>query len=309
MINRRTTKQGVLLGPFLDKLVERYHHPRFLGTDPLVMVHGFPDARDKEIAALFAALLAYGNVKQINASLQRLFAAMDGRPGMFVREFDYATAAKKLAGFKHRFNDEQDILCLCWLLSQIMQKQSLEDAFRQGCDSGESDLIGALSAFGALLRTQDFAPWFSRKKMLAKSSFRHLLADPGGGSACKRWHLWLRWMVRPADGVDLGLWSTIPASKLLMPVDTHILRICQNLGMIKKAGASLASSREITARLRTADATDPVRYDFALCRLGILQACPTVSNLEACNTCELHPVCAKRKLLERRAGARRGGGA
>jgi uncharacterized protein (TIGR02757 family) len=294
------TKPHAQLGTFLNKLVERYHHPRFLGTDPLVMVHGFTDARDREIAALFAALLAYGNVKQINGSLKRLFAAMGGRPGTFVRKFNYATAVKKLTGFKHRFNDEQDILCLCWLLNQIMQKQSLEEAFRQGCDSNDSDLIGALSAFGALLRAQEFGPYFSRKEMLAKSSFRHLLADPGGGSACKRWHLWLRWMVRPADGVDLGLWSTIPASKLLMPVDTHILRICQNLGMINKAAASLVASRAITARLRMADAADPVRYDFALCRLGILQACPTVSNLEACHTCELHPVCAKRKLLERR---------
>jgi uncharacterized protein (TIGR02757 family) len=106
-------------------------------------------------------------------------------------------------------------------------------------------------------------------------------------------------MVRPADGVDLGLWRSVPTSKLLVPVDTHILRITQNLGLISKANATLTASREVTAALRAADANDPVRFDFALCRLGILQACPTASNLAACGQCELSPVCRKRKALER----------
>lgn len=291
--------RSVLLAPFLDALAARYHQPSLLRSDPLQLVHEFSDPADREIAALFCALLAYGNVKQILASLRRLFAAMDHAPAKFVREFDYSAAAQKLVGFKHRFTDEQDILCLCWLLHQVLADHgSIENFFLLGYDAAEPDLVGAAGRFVDNLCALPFAPHLDRDRMVDKSSFKHLLPRADKGSACKRIHLWLRWMIRKGDGLDLGLWVRIPAEKLLMPVDTHVLRISRNLGLTRRKAGSLLAAREITAALRKADPMDPVRYDFALCRLGILKACPTSSRLEQCRPCELHDVCRKRRQLE-----------
>jgi uncharacterized protein (TIGR02757 family) len=299
------SRRGRELAPFLDALAERYHKSGYLGSDPLQLVHEFSDGADQEIAGLFCALLAYGNVKQILASLRRLFAAMDGHPARFVLEFEYPYAARRLRGFKHRFTDEEDILCLCYLLHQVMREHgALETLFVQGMDPQDEDLVGAAGRFINRLHSHDFAPHFDRERMLRKGSFKHLLPRADKGSACKRIHLWLRWMVRPADGVDLGLWTRVPAAKLVVPVDTHVLRIAQNLGLVKRRNGSLLAAREITSVLRAADSADPVRYDFAICRLGILKACPSSNSLEQCRPCELHDVCRRRAKLERTAARR-----
>ena len=294
--------RGAELAPFLERLVERYHRPDYLGSDPLALVHEFSPPDDREIAALLAALLAYGNVKQIQRSLRTLFAAMGGHPGRFVRDFQPAEAAARLHGFRHRFTDAEDVLCLCWLLHQAMQRAgSLEAAFLIGDDPSEPDLTGTASRFVNYLAGMEFAPHFDRERMLARSSFKHLLPRADRGSACKRIHLFLRWVIRPEDGIDLGLWRSISPGRLLMPVDTHVLRIGKHLGLLSTGAGSLRAAREITEALRGADPEDPVRFDFALCRIGILKACPTVSRLDSCRVCELHDVCRKRKSLERAA--------
>ncbi len=292
------------LAPFLERLAVRYHRVELLDTDPLALVRPFRDSCDREIAALFAALLSYGNVKQIRASVRDLFARMGGHPGRFVEHLDLSAAARQLAGFKHRFTDSDDILCLCHLLNQAMRGGSLEDAFLAGCRDDEPDLAPAAGRFVALLHAGDFAPAFRRARMMNRKSFRHLLPRPEGGSACKRIHLFLRWVVRPDDGLDLGLWRRVDAAKLLVPVDTHILRVAQNLGITGRKTHSLAAAREITAALRHTRPHDPAGLDFALCRLGILQACPTASQLDSCRACELHDPCARRKRLESVAARR-----
>lgn len=300
---RRNTR-GAELQPFLERLVEHYHRPEFLGSDPLTVVHRFESPADREIAALWAALLAYGNVKQILRSLDALFHAMNNAPASFVLNFDHESAANALGEWKHRFTDTEDVLCLSWLLHQALRANDfrLEQVFSLGYRTDEPDLVHAASRFLDYLCSMSFEPFFSRERMLGKSSFKHLLPRADRGSACKRIHLWLRWMIRPADGVDLGLWTSIPPGKLLMPVDTHILRIGKNLGLITTSAGDLRAAREITERLRSAAPYDPVRYDFSLCRLGILQKCPTASNLANCKTCELHDPCRRRAKLEKRVG-------
>jgi uncharacterized protein (TIGR02757 family) len=289
------------VAPFMESIFRRYHTPDYLGSDPLVTVRRFSDRDDREIAALFAALLAYGNVKQINASLDRLFAAMDHRPGKFVRGFDFAEAKEALHGFKHRFADENDILCLCWLLHQAIAVRPLEEGFRLGMVEEDVDLAAAAGRFVDYLQSFDFAPYFDRTAMLARSSFKHLMPRADKGSACKRIHLFLRWMVRPDDGIDLGLWSNISPGLLLVPVDTHILRLSQNLGFSKRQTASLEFARDVTRALRGVDPDDPARFDFSLCRLGILKLCPSKADLEKCAPCELHNVCHRRRRLDRNA--------
>lgn len=286
------------LSRYLEVVYARYHRSEFLGSDPLVMVHGFEDPADREVAGLFAALLAYGNVRQINASLERLFTAMDWQPRRFLDSFHWPAAHRALRGFKHRFADENDILCLCWLLHQALKTQTLEAGFAAGVLKEDADLAAAAGRFVDYLQSFAFEPYFDRDEMLGRSSFKHLLPRADKGSACKRIHLFLRWMVRPADGIDLGLWPSIPPALLLVPIDTHVMRLSQNLGLCSRQTASLQFSREVTARLREIDCEDPVRFDFSLCRLGILKACPTRSNIEICRTCALHDPCQLRRQLE-----------
>jgi uncharacterized protein (TIGR02757 family) len=126
----------------------------------------------------------------------------------------------------------------------------------------------------------------------ASRSLRHLVPDPRAGSACKRQLLYLRWMVRPADGVDLGLWPLSPA-QLIVPVDTHVHRIAKNLDLTRRNDASWRTAEEITAALREMDPHDPVRYDFALCHLGVSRACPSRRDSDKCAACVLKPVCVR----------------
>jgi uncharacterized protein (TIGR02757 family) len=295
----RHERLGRELAPFLERVYAKYHRPEYLGSDPLSIVHRVQGSTNREFAALFASLLAYGNVKQINASLVRLFDAMEWQPGMFVLEFDYAKASRKLHGFKHRFTDAEDVLCLCALLHDLCRKQSLQDAFLNCVDDAEEDISSAAGRFVTAICAGKFGSHFNRERMMSKSSFKHLLPRADAGSACKRIHLFLRWMAREEDGIDFRLWPKAPLQKLLIPVDTHVLRIANNLGITRRKDASLRTAREITAVMRAACPDDPVRYDFSLCRLGILKQCPTRSNLETCRTCEMHDVCARRKRLQR----------
>lgn len=279
------------LAPFLDRVYARYHDPALLGTDPLVKVRQFTDPGDREVAALFAALLAYGNVKQINRSLDELFRRFETGPSAFVRDFDSVRARRALKGFKHRFTDEQDVFVLSALLAAALRVGTLEEHFIRGIDPAASDFSSAAGSFVSFLLGQPLPGSVDRDRALGRQSFRHLLPNPERGSACKRLHLFFRWVVRPDDGIDLGLWGRVSTAGLLVPVDTHILRIASNMGLLKPGAASLRAARRITAVLREIDAADPVRFDFSLCRLGIMGQCPTHRDEAVCIACELAQVC------------------
>lgn len=278
------------LPAFLENLFVRYHRPEFLGSDPLSVVREFRDPADREVAALFAALLAYGAVRQINASLRALFGAMDSRPAQFVASARSPGAAAVLAGWRHRFTGPREALALARMVGGVIACGGLEEAFVAGLRDDEPDLAPAATRFTERLRA---ASDKSDRAVIDGRAFRHLLPRPEGGSAAKRICLFLRWMVRPDDGIDLGLWPRVPAAKLIMPVDTHVLRIGGHLGLITRKSASLAAAREITAALRRIDPADPTRFDFALSRLGILRDCPTRPREDSCRRCELTGVCRR----------------
>jgi uncharacterized protein (TIGR02757 family) len=137
-------------------------------------------------------------------------------------------------------------------------------------------------------------------------ALRHLVSDPRAGSACKRLFLYARWMVRPADGVDLGLWPIAP-SALLIPVDTHIHRISRNLGFTNRRTATWATAEEITSALRELDPDDPVKYDFALCHLGVSRECPSRPDPIKCGRCLLRDVCSVWLTGSQRRSAKKAG--
>lgn len=280
---------------YFEAVYRRYHRPGVLRADPLEIVHQFHSGEDRELAALVSALLAYGTVAHIQGSLARLFSLLGPNPSELLRSLDFPELKRTLQSFRHRFHDGRDVAGLLFLFMQTRQRfGSLENAFLT-FDTGE-DYAVALDGLTSL-----WYRWCEENKhtkpLMERMSFRHLISSPSGGSACKRWFLFLRWVVRPSDGIDLGLWKKATPSKLLFPVDSHVLRIARNLGITSARQASLRAAREISAFFCQLDARDPVRFDFALCHLGILGACPTTPDVRACGRCELAPVCQLRQTL------------
>ena len=245
---------------------------RFLDSDPVGIVRRFDDPEDREIVALLAAGLAYGRVASIRASLESLLARIGPHPARFVAAFDAARDAGRFDGFVHRFTRGRDIALLLHLVRQAQDLGgSLEAFFVEGDANRQTPTLGpALDAFGARLFALDARPFTPDGKIPRGDGARWLLPVPVGGSACKRSCLFLRWMVRPDDGVDCGLWTRVSPSRLVLPLDTHLLRVVRALGWTRRKSAGWPMALEVTARLRSLDPADPTRFDFALCRLGIL---------------------------------------
>lgn len=186
-----------------------------------------------------------------------------------------------LQGFKHRWATGDDVAVLLAGAREVQRERGgLEDAFL-GHDEGGEDYTEALAG----LRGEIIA---AGRAVTGLDAGAPLLPDPAAGSAAKRWHLMLRWFAR-RDEVDLGIWRRVDTGRLLMPLDTHIFRISRRLGLTRRRTAGLAAAREITARLRELDPVDPVRWDFALTRLGMLGGCGV--NDPRCVDCPLVGLC------------------
>lgn len=263
----------------LDALVASVDREARREADPVGFVHRYRDPHDQEVVALIAALLAFGNVTAIRRSVAEVLAQLGDHPAARIDGAEPGELGALLDGFVHRVWRGQDVANLLTNAAALrLGHGSLANAFA-GMRSQRLDLLATLTEFADALR----GPSPSR-------GLAHLVPDPRKGSACKRLLLYLRWMVRPADGVDLGLFAIDPA-ELLIPVDTHIQRIARNLRLTERGDASLRTSREITDALRALDPADPVRYDFALCHLGISRECPSRREPERCGRCVVKDVC------------------
>lgn len=251
----------------LEKLYTKYNKKSLISPDPLQFVYNYDNPLDKEIIALISSALAYGNVRQIQTSLTKLFACLGPHPHDFVSNFT-VRERKKLKSFKHRFNSADDIADLLMVLKTIYkQNESLEDFFTANYNPADSNIIPALTTF-----TQNIHKIYTAKfrKSLPRS-FQYLLPSPANGSPCKRINMFLRWMARK-DNIDTGLWKSIKASQLIIPMDTHITRISKILKFHNKKNISLKTAVKVTAAFAEINPEDPVKYDFALCRLGMENA-------------------------------------
>jgi uncharacterized protein (TIGR02757 family) len=279
------SKRWVKLKKLFEGLYNRFNHRNLIKPDPLQFVYQYNSPSDKEIVAFLSAALAYGRVEQIEKSLSNLFARMGKSPYAFVQGFDKASR-KKLNGFKHRFTTGQDIADLLVILKKVLSRySSIEGFFADGYNPNDKNIIPALTRFCDSL-------W----KMYSKDhngqpsvGMKFLLAGPVGGSACKRLNLFLRWMVRK-DDVDPGLWKSIDKAKLIVPVDVHIGRLSRILGFHNNKTISLATAIQITESFAQIEPADPVKYDFALSRIGITEGCNGKYNLR-CESCELFDFC------------------
>jgi uncharacterized protein (TIGR02757 family) len=281
---------NVKLKALLDNLYatrSRIH----LQNDPLSFCHRYGNPEDREVVGFIASSFAYGNVKIILKNLQSIFEPMGPSPRRFVEEFEPGNGGRLFAGFKHRFNDARDLCALLLAARTMIEEADGIGEYFLGCyDPDAEDMTPSLIEFTEAVLAMDYSAVFGVRKIPADSSFPFFFPSPASGSACKRLCMFLRWMVRPADGIDLGLWKDIPPSKLVIPVDAHIQRISRFLGFTSRKQADWRMAREITAALREYDPQDPVKYDFSLCHLGISEGC-NGNDRSACLKCAIAEAC------------------
>jgi uncharacterized protein (TIGR02757 family) len=244
-----------------------YHYKYFdftkISPDPLEFPHRFKDPRDIEISAFISSVFAYGNVKQINNSLDKIHSIMKNQPYEFVRKFKYETHQEKFKTFKHRFYTPNDVAKLFFVLNKIYASYgSLKYFFLLYYFDNDKNLKDAVSFFSRHLLE------LAGDRGKLSQGLKFMFPDPFKGSACKRMNLFLRWMVRH-DELDFGLWPEISTSQLVIPVDTHVAKICKQIGLTRLKTTSWLMAEEITKRLKNFDPVDPVKYDFAICHLGM----------------------------------------
>jgi uncharacterized protein (TIGR02757 family) len=237
---------------------------------------------------------------------------MGANPAEFVRRFD---GASRWPGFYHRFHKEGHVVVLVRLLQQALREYgSLSELFRQTAapsEPGNPDPAQAseraLAGATRWLRSRAFDEVVAEGRPELLRGMKFFFNSPDDGSACKRMVMFLRWMVR-RDEIDLGLWTWLKPSQLVIPADTHVARIAYYLrlrGGTEKAAPNWKMAREITASLRAVNAEDPTGYDFALARLGILDICKRTYTKSVCERCPVAPACrfAKKESPKKEAKA------
>jgi uncharacterized protein (TIGR02757 family) len=261
--------------------VAAYGSERLAG-DPLSLVRPYGDPRDREVAGLVVAGLAFGSAKVVIRSGRAVLEVLGSSPARGIRD---ARRLRRLRGFRHRWVSGEDVAGVLGGVAGVLRSHgSLEALFLEGFGVGDPDVGPALGRFARALRAG-----------AATRGARYLLPDPSTGGAAKRLCLFLRWMARPDDGLDLGVWSGVPASALVMPLDTHVLRIARYIGLTTRRTASFATAREITRSLARLDPEDPTRYDFAIAQLGISRGCVHRREPDRCDVCPLTSLCTLRR--------------
>lgn len=274
------------LKPFLDRVLARYNRREYLHTDPLSAVHRYGDPRDQEVVAFISAGLAFGNVKAVLAGIDAALAPLGPHPARTLDSLRPAAAHKLSRGFNYRWVRDRDLANL-WLMlgAALREAGGLEPLFAEAQPVDAADTLGG--AAGLVRALGSLAP---PAVDVTRRGTRSFLPQVEGAGASKRLHMFLRWMVRD-DVLDLGLWTAARPAQLVVPLDTHVARISRRLGLTKRRTAGKAMAREITAGLRVLDPADPIKYDFALARLGILGECPRRRDAARCEACTLAPVC------------------
>jgi uncharacterized protein (TIGR02757 family) len=289
-------KPHVALRETLDAVRARADLRARRASDPVDFVHGDVRREDRELVALLAASLAFGNVKTIRAKLGDVLARIGPSPADAAE--DPRALRARVRTWKHRVFRGEDVAKLLVGARRVQKEAgSLGGAFSAALrhadeteGPGPAALREALGAFCDRVRTAGGLPLPGKKDPSGRRGPAHLLSNARAGGAAKRLLLFLRWMARPADGIDLGLWD-VPASRLLMPVDVHIHKLSRNLGLTKRRDVSWRTALEITEGLARFDRTDPTRYDFSLCHLGMVQRCPSRRDAKRCEGCGVQPVC------------------
>jgi uncharacterized protein (TIGR02757 family) len=253
----KPARHRLLNRDFLESVYADFTDPVQIGFDPIRYPLHFTQAADQEVMGLVSACLAYGNVKQISRSMDLLAEVMGNEPASCIQNRSAARRAKALPRFQHRWTSREDILVLWESMHRVLNEfGSLEQCFKLGIETPPRALEQGLNHLVSQLQSG------------ASSAGLRVLSKPENGSACKRMLMYLRWMVR-RDAVDPGPWRCLSPEQLRMPVDTHIYRTAHRYFLTRRKSVNWRTVTEITQWFSTVCPEDPVRYDFALTRLGM----------------------------------------
>ena len=286
-----------MLAQSLNELYHEYNREDS-ASDPVHLVKRFADRADREVVAFCAASLAFGRVASVLQSIAALLRFTGPRPAKFVRQFDPAASHPSLREMGHRWIRGEDLAALLWILRQMLERSgSIEQFFREGLHDEHADVGSALDSFSSRALALDVGRAYGRTPK--KPGVCYFFPRPSGGSACKRLNLFLRWMVR-RDAIDPGGWSSVPAAKLVVPLDTHVIRLGRCLRLTRYSSPGWRMAADITASLRDLDPIDPVRFDFSLCHLGMRNACG-FGRRQGDSQCPLKGLCRPRARARSRA--------
>ncbi len=278
------------LKPMLDDVVRGRDQRAARELDPVSFVHRVRSPSDRELVGLLASSLAYGNIKVIKRSIANVLSIVGSSPSARVASMSLADLRGELSGFVHRFTRGDDVAALLFAAVRCQEANgSLGALFTRCYDESNGNLRQASCRFVSRIRGVEMRPCWPEGEL--PKGLSYLLPDGRGPGACKRLHMYLRWMVRGPDGIDLGLWKNLPPAILQMPLDTHTSRICRYLGLTNRRDASWRTAEEVTWHLRGIDPEDPVRYDFALAHLGISGGCRHIEDEKICSSCALRDAC------------------
>lgn len=272
------------LKPVLESMLDTLDYAAWRARDPIELVWAYDDMLDRELVAWITSTLAYGRVSLLKEAVLEILEVLGPEPHarLVASEDVEAEFVDALEGFVYRMTRGRDVLdMLCGLQRVLREHTSLERAYLAAPHAGHleraSFLVQAIRA--------------GRARAQLHRGLRYLMPDPADGGACKRLHLFMRWVVRGPDEVDLGLWQGVDPSVLRMPLDTHTSRICRYIGLTSRRSNDGKAVEEISASLRELDAADPMRFDFALCHLGISGSCIHRRSEAHCPGCPIESIC------------------
>jgi uncharacterized protein (TIGR02757 family) len=255
---RKETRGNGPDSAFFERVYKKFNRKEFIHPDPLEFVYRYESGADRETAGFIAAALAYGNVRQILASVTKVLSPMGPFPARWLREHTETDITRLFLPFKHRFTTGAELAVFLGNIRTVLRKYgSLEECFSRHYRPADEDLSETIYAFVNDLNSAVHTPT--------------LTPCPEKKSSFKRMNLFLRWMVR-GDAVDPGVWKRFPPAKLIVPLDTHMFRIARELGLTGRRDTSMRTALEITSAFRRINPLDPVKYDFSLTRTGILRA-------------------------------------
>jgi uncharacterized protein (TIGR02757 family) len=261
----------------LDRLVAEFERATHV-DDPVRLLARYPDTADREIAGFVAAALAFGRVRSVIDSVESVLGVLGPRPARFVARFSTARDAPPLRPLVHRWTRGDDLVALMLVLRHMLTEAgSIEAFFARGLAPGAVDVADAIDAFSRRACDVDVSEAYRARprggaRRAANPGVGYFFARPSSGGACKRLNLYLRWMVRH-DAIDPGGWSLVSPAQLVVPLDVHVIRVARCLGLTRYTSPGWRMAADITGSLRRLDPGDPVRYDFALCHLGMMGQC------------------------------------
>jgi uncharacterized protein (TIGR02757 family) len=274
-------------------------------TDPVHIVRRFAAPDDREVVGFCAAALAFGRVASVLHSIESLLDVMGPHPAEFVRRFEPSRDSGRIEPLVHRWIRGRDLVALLLILQRMLREAgSIEEFFLAGDDGSAADVGPVLDNFSLRALQTDVREAYGR--LPKRPGVCYFFPRPSAGSACKRLNLFLRWMVR-RDTIDLGVWTQVSPSRLIVPLDTHVIRLGQCLRLTRYQSPGWRMAAEITDSLRRIDPVDPVRFDFSLCHVGMMNACG-FNRAQRDAHCPLRGLCrpvARRPRPSRRPSARR----